>query len=284
MMRKFLILLMLLALIRFSVADDLTKPQHIASLNLCVDALLLKLVEPERIASLTYLSANSQFSPFSEEAKNFTINHGLAEDLVPLNPDLILAGDFGATDAKALLRQLGFRVETLSLPQTLEEIVAHIRRLGELTGSQLSAESMASNLEKQIARLDAQKQDQELIPAFWYSSNSVVVGDHTLENELMTRAGFYNLALDQHINGFAQLDLEDLILAKPEVLIIEASDVPAFSLAQEYVHHPALSKNNVKILTLPATLSVCIAPIATDVIDNLIQQKQKLQEERLQKK
>jgi iron complex transport system substrate-binding protein len=268
--------LFMLALASFSKADETTKPRSIASLNLCLDALLLKLVEPERINSLTYLSANSQFSPFADQAKKFHLNRGLAEDLVPRNPDLIVSGDFGAADAKTLLSQLGFRVETLSLPQTLEDITQHIRKLGELTASQLKAEEMANQLEKQIARLDAAKQQHKLIPAFWYSSNGVVVGAHTLENELMTRAGFHNLALDKNISGFAQIDLEDLILASPQVIIVEASDVPSFSLAQEYVQHPALSKNNVKILTLPATLSVCIAPIAADVIENLIEQKQKL--------
>jgi iron complex transport system substrate-binding protein len=273
----FLLMLALLPFLKpgFSKADETTKPQSIASLNLCLDALLLKLVEPERINSLTYLSANSQFSPFAEQAKNFHLNRGLAEDLVPRSPDLIVAGDFGAADAKTLLSQLGFRVETLSLPQSLEDIAVHIRKLGALTGSQLNAEAMANQLEKQITRLDAAKQ-QNLMPAFWYSSNGVVVGAQTLENELMTRAGFHNLALDKNIRGFAQIDLEDLILANPQVIIIEASDVPSFSLAQEYVQHPALSKNNVKILTLPATLSVCIAPIAADVIENLIEQKQKL--------
>jgi iron complex transport system substrate-binding protein len=274
-MRRFPLFLLMLALASFSKADETTKPRSIASLNLCLDALLLKLVEPERINSLTYLSANSQFSPFAEQAKKFHLNRGLAEDLVPRNPDLIVSGDFGAADAKTLLSQLGFRVETLSLPQSLEDIAVHIRKLGVLTGSQLKAEAMANQLEKQITRLDAAKQ-HNLIPAFWYSSNGVVVGAQTLENELMTRAGFHNLALDKNIRGFAQIDLEDLILASPQVIIIEASDVPSFSLAQEYVQHPALSKNNVKILTLPATLSVCIAPIAADVIENLIEQKQKL--------
>jgi iron complex transport system substrate-binding protein len=282
-MRRFPFFFLMLALLPFlkpgfSNADETTKPRSIASLNLCLDALLLKLVEPERINSLTYLSANSQFSPFADQAKKFHLNRGLAEDLVARNPDLIVAGDFGATDAKALLSQLGFRVETLSLPKTLEDITVHIRKLGQLTGSQLNAEAMANQLEKQIARLDATKQQHKLIPAFWYSSNGVVVGAHTLENELMTRAGFHNLALDKNIHGFAQIDLEDLILANPQVIIIEASDVPAFSLAQEYVKHPVLSKNKVKILTLPATISVCIAPIAADVIENLIEQKQKFGE------
>lgn len=273
-MRRFLVILLAAALSSFSLADNAAKPQRIASLNLCLDALLLKLVEPARINSLTYISGNPQFSPFAKQAQQFHLNRGLAEDLVPRNPDLIIAGDFGAGDAKVLLKQLGFRVETLSLPRTLADIGSHIRRFGELTGSQHSAEKMVQELDEQLTRLDASP--NTLIPAFWYASNSYVVGGDTLENELMTRAGFHNLALDKKISGFSQLDLEDLILAKPKVIIVETSDVQAFSLAQEYVQHPALRNKKMHIIKLPATLSVCIAPIAADVIENLIQQKKTL--------
>ncbi len=253
-------------------ADVNWPPRKIASLNLCLDALLLKLVEPSRINSLTYLSGNPQFSPFAAQAIHYHLNRGLAEDLALREPDLIVAGDFGATDAKHLLLQLGFRVETLALPRTLDEIGAHIRRFGQVTGSQIAAESMASQLEEQLRKLDLTHKHRAAIPAFWYSSNGVVVGEGTLENELMTRAGFHNLAVDQHLQGFAQMDLENIILAQPKVIIIETADVKAFSLAQEYIEHPALGAHHMRIIRLPATLSVCIAPIAANVINNLMQQ------------
>ncbi|RYY01561.1 MAG: hypothetical protein EOO53_17290 [Gammaproteobacteria bacterium] len=253
----------------------LAKPQRIISINVCLDPLLLKLVEPERINSLYYLSANSQFSPFAEQAKKFYLNHGLAEDIVPRNPDLVVAGEYTSLDLKTLLKNLGFRVETLALPRTLSDISAHIRNFGQLTNSEMAAEKMAQALEQKLLQLDAAQKNTKPVPAFWYSSNGVVIGSDTLENELMTRAGFHNLALDKHIVGFAQIDLEELILAKPKVLIVDASDVQAFSLAQEYVNHPALHANKMRIIRLPTTLS-CIAPVAAEAIENLMQQRQAL--------
>ena len=47
-------ILLILALCWSGMAQ--AKPQRIVSLNLCTDQLLLQLVEPERIAALTYLS------------------------------------------------------------------------------------------------------------------------------------------------------------------------------------------------------------------------------------
>lgn len=251
------------------------KAKRIISINLCLDSLLLKLVEPQRINSLYYLSANPQFSPFSEQAKQFYLNRGLAEDIVPRNPDLIVAGEYTSAELKILLQQLGLRVETLTLPRTLDDISTHIRKFGQLVNNEPAAEKMAQEFEQKLIALDAMQKISTPIPAFWYSSNGVVVGGDTVENELMTRAGFHNLALDKNIIGFKQIDLEELILARPKAIIVEASDVQAFSLAREYVYHPALQSSNLHIITLPTTLS-CITPVAAETIENLMQQRQRL--------
>lgn len=244
--------------------------QKIVSINLCLDSLLLKLVERSRIDSLYYLSANPQFSPFAEQTKGIFLNRGLAEDIVPRNPDLILAGEFSSADLVTLLKQLKFRVEVLALPRSINDITAHIRYFGKLVGNGSGAEAMASSIEHQLQLLNAEQRKQtQQINAFWYSSNGVVVGAETLENELMQHAGIYNLALDKKIIGFKQIDLEELMLAQPQVIIVESSDIEAFSLAREYIKHPALRKNNTRIIALPSSLSVCSAPVLADVIKEL---------------
>jgi iron complex transport system substrate-binding protein len=256
-------------------AENFSPPQKIISINICLDGLLMQLVGYSRIDSLYYLSANPQFSAFAAQAQEFHLHHGLAEDIVPRNPDLIVSGEYTSAELMLLLKQLGLRVEIFALPRTLNDIAAHIRAFGALVGNSLAAEKMATTLEQKLASLDAEPKNTLPIPAFWYSSNGVVIGGDTLENELMTRAGFHNLALDKHISGFKQIDLEDLILAQPKVLIIDAADFQAFSLAREYIQHPALRAHQVKIIRLPTTVT-CIAPVAADVIEYLSQQKKLL--------
>lgn len=268
-----MITFLLLVSAKFSAHAETYPPQKIASLNLCMDALLLKLVERPRIDSLTYLSGNPQFSPFAAHAHGIYLNRGLAEDLVPRNPDLILAGDFGAADAVTLLKQLGFRVERIPLPKTISDITAHIEYFGALVGSVAAAKKMVMGIEQQLQLMDSSLVKRgKPVTAFWYSSNGVVVGEGTLENELMQKAGLHNLALDKKISGFSHIDIEDLILSQPQVIIVESADTKSFSLAQEYLHHPVLRARNTKIIQLPATLSVCSAPVVADVIKELREQ------------
>lgn len=247
-------------------AESAGLPQRIVSLNMCLDQLLVMLVPKTRIGSVTYLSAHPQISAISDQLEGLHINHGLAEEIVPLQSDLIMAGEFGAGDAIALLQQLGFPVTRIPLPRRLDEISQHIEHFGALVGAQGAADTMANRIRQQLAALDTQQKNITHRPtAVWYSANGMVIGGETLEHELMTRAGFRNLIAEHQQVGFAKLDLEALLVYAPEVIIVEAGYTENFSLASEYLHHPALRQRS-RLLELPSALSVCTAPVVADAL------------------
>lgn len=249
-------------------------PQRIASLNVCLDQLLWEMVEHERLISISYLTANPVWSPIADKViaagmKEKSLNHGLAEEIVPLKPDIILAGEFDVPNTIGLLKKLGLRVEQIPFPRTLDEINTQITQLGDLVGAQQTAQQMLADIDARIVELKSAKQSNESLTAFWYSANGVVIGDGTLEHEFMQLAGLRNLAAERGISGFKQLDLELLLSAKPQILIVEQGSDSAYSLAREYLSHPALQQADFKIITLPAGLSGCAATAISDVANRL---------------
>lgn len=240
-------------------------PQRIASLNICIDELLWQLVPHERLVSFSYLTADPLWSNIALQLDGIALNHGLAEEIVPLQPDLVLAGEFDSPGALELLQRLHLRVERLPLPRKLGDISSQVMQLAELTGTQGRGRVLAAQIDQQIALLSRSAQKSSRLTAFWYSSNGVVIGDGTLENELMQLAGLHNLAAEQGIQGFSQLNLELLLSAQPDLLIIEESSSGAFSLAREYLEHPALTRAGFRIIHLPAGLSGCAATVVGDV-------------------
>lgn len=242
-----------------------TAPQRIASLNICIDQLLWELVPRERLVSISYLTADPIWSPIAEQVKGMPVNHGLAEEIVPLKPDVIFAGEFDAPTAIELLKKLDMRVERLSLPRTLGDINTQILQLAKFIGANEKAQQMVNNIDRQVAALQTVNNGKVPLTAFWYSSNGVVIGDGTLEHELMQLAGLRNLAAERGMFGFNQLDLELLLSAKPQILIVEESQDDAFSLAREYLSHPALQHADFRIVILPAGLSGCAASVIGDV-------------------
>src|ERR1700733_14105217 len=85
-------------------------PKRIVSLNLCTDELVLRLADHSNIASVTWLSKDPISANAVDLAADVPVNHGLAEEVIPLDPDLIVAGTFTARTAVAMLKQTGFPV------------------------------------------------------------------------------------------------------------------------------------------------------------------------------
>ncbi len=246
-------------------------PQRIVSLNLCIDQLLWQLVPHERLVSVSYLSADPMWSGLAPQinplvgAHQLRLNHGLAEEIVPLQPDLVLAGEFDAADALQLMKRLGIRVERLSLPNKLDDLGVQVMHLASLTDEPERGRQLAAQIDAELEHLRQIPHLAKSPGAFWYSSNGVVIGAGTLENELMQLAGLRNLAAEQGIQGFSQLNLELLLSAKPDLLILEESNSGAYSLAREYLKHPALAAASLPIIRLPAGLSGCAASVVGDV-------------------
>src|SRR5262245_20537950 len=97
MLRRSLAMLGLLAAAVLCVAPGRAAdaPRRIVSLDLCTDQMLVELVPRDRIAAVTHLAADPTVSAIPEKARGILITHGDAEDVLRLDPDLILAGPFG---------------------------------------------------------------------------------------------------------------------------------------------------------------------------------------------
>ena len=123
-------------------ADVPPKPARIVSLNMCTDELVLRLAERQNIASVTWLSRDAENSNVAEAAAHVPVNHGLAEEVIPLNPDLVVAGAFTSRTAVALLKRAGVRVSELGVPRSLGEAKQQIRDVADLLGERDKGERM----------------------------------------------------------------------------------------------------------------------------------------------
>ena len=88
---------------------------------------MIELVPRERIAAVTHLAADASVSAIPERARGIPITHGGAEDVLRLDPDLILAGPFGVRGTVDLLQRLGRRVVIVPQPQDLAGVREAVR-------------------------------------------------------------------------------------------------------------------------------------------------------------
>ncbi|MFV8783963.1 ABC transporter substrate-binding protein [Microbulbifer sp. SA54] len=247
--------------------------ERIASLNLCLDQILLNWLPPEKIVSVTWLSGQSPYrrAPVPE---HIYLNRAQAEELLPLKPDLVITGQFGAQRAAARLEQLGFTVVRIPDAYSLEQLQAQLAALDEALGPlpQLAAQ------EKQLAQLLADKpsagNEHSQPRALILSANNITYGSGMLEHQLLTRAGFTNLAAEEGVNQLGRVSLEQVVALAPDLLVLYGG-AQDFAIAHLAERHPVLRRyiDSGRTYRLPEQLGYCPALAAVEALQQLKQKR-----------
>lgn len=211
---------------------------RVVSMNLCTDQLVLLLAEPEQIVSLSRLATDARSSSLAEQAKAYPRNAGRAEEIFLSAPDILLAGTYSDKTTLATLRSLGLRVEQFPITTALDQIPQQIRQMGEVLHQQGKAAARAAEVE---AYLDAVVPPDSTAPvAAFYYPNGYSLGANTLGHDIITAAGFRNLTQELGMTGSGNLDLEQLVVQAPDVLI-SSPRYPGGSRSEEIMFHPAIA-------------------------------------------
>jgi iron complex transport system substrate-binding protein len=248
-------------------ADASRQPMRIVSLNLCTDELVLRLADRQNIASVTYLAATSSTSNVADLARKIPVNHGLAEEIIPLNPDLVVAGRYTARAAVALLKRTGIPILDLDVPRDLGEIRAQYREVGQALGEEERAEGIIAEMDSRLASIPAGAAG-ERPRAMVFNANGYTIGKHSLTDEIITRAGMENLSATLGIDNYGQVPLEVVVTSPVDVLILSSYRDGPPAMATEVLRHPVLEKmsNRMRIAVVPGRLWACAGPGNIDAI------------------
>lgn len=244
-------------------------PRRVVSLNLCADELVLRLARPEQVASVTYLARDPLASNVADLAAGVPVNRGLAEEIVPLAPDLVIVGAFTTRTTTAMLRRLGLEVMELSIPQTLAEAYAQIRFVAARLGVPERGEAMVRRMEEAFARLP--RIEGPLPSAVVLRPNGFTAGRGSIADEILARAGLANLAAQLSTDRMGQLALEEIVRAQPDLLVVNAAREAPPSLADALLHHPALAPfaADGRTVSLPIRLWTCAGPELAEAAERL---------------
>lgn len=252
------------------------KPLKIVSLSLCIDQVLLMLVEKQRIAAITHLAPDPTYSYHWRAAESLTIHNGLAEEIVPLKPDLVIGISNADVMATQMMRRLGLNVHSLPSPTNLREAEVFTRALGKLVGENERAEQLIQTMHRDIARAKALADKLPAQVAISYGPNGYTAGQNTLKNEILTAAGYRNLAAELGIKYYGNVSLEQLVWAKPDIIILDQDGTNQNSKAQSFTNHPVLNSllGQDNIHRMPTSYWLCPGPIASKAILRLVEQRQ----------
>ena len=113
------------------------------------------MVEKERIAAITFLGIDPIYSYEWQAVQGITTYSGLAESIIPLQPDLIIGSTYSTGNTIAMMAQLGYPTTTFDSPTTLNEAETLARDIGKAVGESERAEQLIQTMRADIAKAKA---------------------------------------------------------------------------------------------------------------------------------
>ncbi len=262
-MKRIMVILMI-SILNTSAVFAAEAPRRVVSMNVCTDQLAMLIAGEGQLYSVSYLAGDRNTSVLADQAAGYVVNHGLAEEVFLMQPDLIIAGTFTTRTTVELLRRLGFRVEEFAPQNSIEEIREQITRMGALLGRQEKAAELVKLIDTDLANLRAQPPSGKTVATYY--ANSYTSGTGTLVDALIGISGLQNVASRLGLTGTSKLPLELLVLAGPDLIVTSDGDYPAPALAEEGYVHPAFKAvaAGSKAVNIPSKYTICGAPFTLE--------------------
>jgi len=234
-----------------SSSEAIGEHPTIVSLNPCTDAILAEVADPGQLLAISHYSQDPRATSMPlAEARRFRVTGGTAEEVLALDPDVVVAGSFLPPAQTAAFRRLGVRVETFAIVPDLAENAAQVRRLAALAGHPARGEALLARTD---AALAATRFSGPKVRTLLWQEGGIVPGAETLIVRLMAHTGLASHSAARGLGQGAYLPLEQ-VLADPPQLVLATS-------GERMLTHPALRRlAGVRYAQFDSSLLFCGGP------------------------
>ena len=251
-------------------------PQRVVSINLCTDQLAMMLAAEGQLLSVSDVAKDVRVSPMADRAGQYVINHGNAEEIYTLRPDLVLAGVYTPRATVAMLEQLSIPVAVFDTVDSLDAVRDRVLEMGAVLHREDAARALVSDYDARLAGLRAESAAARP-SAMLYYANGYTSGDQSLAGEILNVAGFDNAAVAAGYDWGRKMPLEVLALTDPD-LVITTRPYPGGSRAEAVMDHPVVHalRDGRATATVTDHDWICGTPLVLNAIERLAETRRSM--------
>ncbi len=244
-------------------------PRRIVSLDFCADQYVLTLVKRREIAGLSP-DATKSFSYMREAAKGLPVVRPRAEDILMLEPDIVVRSYGGGPNAAAFFARAGIDVVQIDHANDMEGLEEVIKAAAEDLGARRRGAALLSDMRARLAALDAAVEgDRKSASVLYLTSKGAAAGRGTVIDDAIARAGFSNF---RRRAGWGSIPLERLASARPDIIaagFFETGDLVTDRWTP--ARHPVLRRRleDGPVVRLPGAWTACAAWPLVDAVEAL---------------
>jgi iron complex transport system substrate-binding protein len=244
------------------------KPMRVMSINQCADQIVLALLPPARITSVTWLSRDPENSVMAKAAMRVGINHGEAEEVVRQKPDLVVAGAFTTPATRAMLAKLGYPMVEVAEANSFADIRAVTRQIAQAVGEPARGETLIAHMDQGFATLAREHMRPVRVAAWDGAGFSAEKG--SLYDAVLGVAGAINVADLPPASSYGEPDTEVLLAAAPELLLQGEPGSRTPGLRDDVARHPLVRRYWAdRVVTVSPAAYFCGTPFIADTTRRL---------------
>ena len=222
-------------------------PQRIHTLSLGHDEIIAALIGPGRFSGIGSFTANATYSNIASEVGGLTKVKRDAEEVLGLDPDLVIASKYSNADLVDLIKEAGVPVARTALESSTSGNIPNILLLGYMLGAEDRAQALIADIKKRIAVVSDRipPGDDPSRPAMLaiarFSDTISAAGGGSTEGGIIEAAGGVNAAARDGIDGHQPISVESIAAMNPDVILITQPEPGAGVLRDELLAEPALA-------------------------------------------
>lgn len=234
-------------------------PKRIIATNAGLADVLVELIHIDRIAAMpttvTEFGGAAQWYRNHPEVTLF--EKATAENLLALDPDLVLWSGFQEETAVRVLEQRGITVLRFEFYKNFAGIRASLQSIGAAVGEPERTQELLSRYDTRLAEIEKAVGGRPKPRVMSYSNygTGFAVGLDESQDEIIRRAGAKNVAQEMGKSGHFNVSFEQIIQISPDWLIVAGDQGLNSPQAKIILNEPSLAEvpavKNKRIAVIP---------------------------------
>lgn len=231
-------------------------PGRIVSNNPCIDAVLAEVADPESIGAVSAYSHDPDNSSAPVAwARRYPAIGSSAEEVIVRQPSLVLTGNIASSGTNAALARAGIKVLAFGVPADLAANERQVAEIAHAIGSDARGKAL-------VARMTQATVQSPMGPsAIIWTSGGFVAGKGTIQDEMLSRAGYWNASTQYGLKQWDILPLETLLRRPPDVIFMpvtaKGDDGRSLALRLRVLRHLG---SRTRVVPFPERLLNCGGP------------------------
>lgn len=261
----------------FSINANAQCPDHIVSLTLASDEILIDIIEDKsRIAALTYLSSDSSISNVADKTEDIPKIHANIEQVISLDPDLVIVASYTNQNFRKHLEDTEIKTVFLNQFGSFSSVKENIKLIGKSVCEEENAGRLIADMEDKLGKLSERIPSEKPGPkVLYYSSSGNTAGEGSLVNEILEKAGAVNLAKEAGIDEYGKISLEYIISIDPDIVILSSYNPSDPDFPKEFILNSALRDSsavrNNRVKVVPAKHLISASHYVVKSVEDIVE-------------